>query len=42
MARFLQRLVLAVLLAALVAAGVVLGTSPDPAYRLQSWLAGSR
>ena len=42
MARFLKRFVLAVLLAALVAVGVVLGTSPDPAYRLQSWLAGSR
>ncbi|MEI9897077.1 MAG: transglycosylase SLT domain-containing protein [Chthoniobacter sp.] len=42
MARFLQRLVLAVLLAALAAVGVVLWTSPDPTYRLQSWLAGSR
>jgi soluble lytic murein transglycosylase len=42
MARFLKRLVLAVVLAALVALGVVLGTAPDPAYRLQSWLAGSR
>ncbi len=42
MARFFKRLLLAVLLAAVVAAGVVLGTSPDPAYRLQSWLAGSR
>jgi soluble lytic murein transglycosylase len=42
MARFLRRLILAVALAALVAAGVVLGTSPDPTYRLQSWLAGSR
>ena len=42
MARFLKRLVLAVVLAALVAVGVVLWTAPDPAYRLQSWLAGSR
>ena len=42
MARFLRRLVFAVALAALVAAGVVLGTSPDPTYQLQSWLAGSR
>jgi soluble lytic murein transglycosylase len=42
MARFLKRLVLAVILAALVAVGVVLGTSPDPAYRMQSLLAGSR
>lgn len=42
MARFLQRLVFAVLLAALTAVGVILWTSPDPSYRLQSWLAGSR
>ena len=42
MARFLQRLVLATLLAALAAVGVVLWTSPDPTYRVQSWLAGSR
>lgn len=42
MARFFTRLVLALALAALVAAGVVLGTAPDPMYRLQSWLAGSR
>jgi len=42
MARFLQRLLLALCLAALAAVGVVLGTSPDPNYRLQSWLAGSR
>jgi soluble lytic murein transglycosylase len=42
MARFLSRLVLAVALAAFVAAAVVLWTSPDPTYRLQSWLAGSR
>ncbi|HSI11088.1 MAG TPA: transglycosylase SLT domain-containing protein [Chthoniobacter sp.] len=42
MARFIIRLLLAVVLAALVAAGVVLGTAPDPTYRLQSWLAGSR
>lgn len=42
MARFVIRLLLAVALAALVAAGVVLGTAPDPTYRLQSWLSGSR
>ncbi len=42
MARFLQRLLLALLLAAATAAGVVLGSSADPAYTLQSWLAGSR
>ena len=42
MRRFLTRLVLAIAFAALVAAGVVLGSAPDPTYRLQSWLAGSR
>ena len=42
MVRFLKRLVLAIALAALAAVGVVLWTSPDPAYLLQSRLAGSR
>lgn len=42
MARFVIRLLLALALAALIAAGVVLGTAPDPIYRLQSWLAGAR
>jgi soluble lytic murein transglycosylase len=42
MARFLRRLVFAVALAAFLAAGFVLWTAPDPTYRLQSWLAGSR
>jgi soluble lytic murein transglycosylase len=42
MARFLKRLLFAVLLAALAAVGVVLWTSPDPTYRMQSWLAGAR
>ena len=42
MPRFLKRLLLALLLAALLAASAVLWTSPDPAYKLQSWLAGSR
>jgi soluble lytic murein transglycosylase len=42
MVRFLKRLVIAIALAALAAVGVVLWTSPDPTYRLQSWLAGSR
>jgi soluble lytic murein transglycosylase len=42
MSRFLKRLLLALVLAAIVAASVALWTSPDPAYRLQSWLAGSR
>ena len=42
MARFLKRLLFAVVLAALTAFGVVLWTSPDPTYRLQSWMAGSR
>jgi soluble lytic murein transglycosylase len=42
MVRFLKRLALAVVLAAFVAASVVLWTSPDPAYRVQSWLAGAR
>jgi soluble lytic murein transglycosylase len=42
MARFFLRLILALALAALIAAGVVLSTAPDPTYRLQSWLAGAR
>jgi len=42
MVRFLKRLLFAVLLAASTATGLVLWTSPDPTYRLQSWLAGSR
>ena len=42
MARFLIRLALAIALAAIVAAGVVLWTSPDPTYRMQTWLGGSR
>lgn len=42
MPRFLQRLLLALILAALFAASAVLWTSPDPTYQLQSWLAGSR
>jgi soluble lytic murein transglycosylase len=42
MVRFVQRFLLAVLLAAVTAVGVVLWMAPDPTYRLQSWLAGSR
>jgi soluble lytic murein transglycosylase len=42
MVRFLQRLLLVLLLAAAVAVSVVLWTSPDPTYRLQSLLSGSR
>jgi soluble lytic murein transglycosylase len=42
MVRFLQRLSFAILFAALTAFAVVLSSSPDPTYRLQSWLAGSR
>ena len=42
MARFLKHLVIAVLLAIPAAVGIVLWSSPDPTYRLASWLAGSR
>jgi len=42
MPRFFTRLLLALILAALVAVSIVLWTSPDPTYKLQSWLAGSR
>ena len=42
MARFFQRLLFAVLLAAPVAVGFTLWRSPDPTYTLYSWLAGSR
>ena len=42
MVRLLKQLVIALVLAAAVAAGVVLWSSPDPAYTFQSWLAGSR
>jgi soluble lytic murein transglycosylase len=42
MIRLLKQLFLALLLAAVVAAGVVLWSSPDPAYTFHSWLAGSR
>jgi soluble lytic murein transglycosylase len=38
----LKRLLLALVLAALAAVAFVLWTSPDPAYEVQSWLAGSR
>jgi soluble lytic murein transglycosylase len=42
MVRFLKHLVLALLLAVPTAVAVVLLKAPDPTYRLQSWLAGSR
>jgi soluble lytic murein transglycosylase len=42
MARFLKRLLLVALFAALAAAGWVLARSPDPTYTLYSWMAGSR
>jgi soluble lytic murein transglycosylase len=42
MVRFLKRLLFAVLLAVLAAAGWVLWKAPDPSYTLYSWLAGSR
>jgi soluble lytic murein transglycosylase len=42
MVRFLKHLVFAVLLAIPTAVVVVLWSAPDPTYRLQSWLAGSR
>jgi len=42
MVRFLKRLLFALLLAALAAAGWVLWRSPDPAYTFHAWLAGSR
>ena len=42
MSRFLKRLLLALFLAALAAMSIVLWTSPDPMYLMQSWLAGSR
>ena len=42
MARFLRRLLLALFLAALAAAGYVLWNSPDPTYTFYSWVAGSR
>jgi soluble lytic murein transglycosylase len=42
MVRFLKRLVFALILAALAAAGWVLWSSADPAYTFHSWLAGSR
>src|SRR5437867_3713037 len=42
MAGFFKRLCFAILLAALVAAGLVLWRSPDPAYTAASWFAGAR
>lgn len=39
---FLRRLIFVLILAAACGAGWVLWNSPDPAYTLQSWLAGSR
>ena len=39
MIRFCKRLVLTLVFAVLAAAGLVLWTAPDPAYKLQSWLA---
>ena len=42
MVRFLQRLLFALLLAALAAAGWVLWNAPDPSYTFYSWLAGAR
>ncbi len=42
MARFVKKLFLLLLLAALTAAGLLLWTDADPEYRLQSWLALGR
>src|SRR4051812_8328261 len=42
MVRLLKQLIIALALAAFVAAGVVLWSSPDPSYTFYSWLAGSR
>jgi soluble lytic murein transglycosylase len=42
MVRFLKRLVLTLVLAALVAGGFVLWKSDDPSYTFFSWFAGSR
>ncbi len=42
MSRFIQRLLLVLILAGLGAASLALWTSPDPTYKIQSWLAGSR
>lgn len=42
MVRFLKRLLLVVLFAALAGAGWVLVRSPDPTFTLYSWMAGSR
>ena len=42
MIRFVKKLLLLVVLAAFTAAGLVLWTAPDPAYKLQSWFAAGR
>ena len=42
MIRFCKRLVAVLVFAALAAAGLVLWTAPDPAYKAQSWLALGR
>jgi soluble lytic murein transglycosylase len=42
MPRFAKKLIVIVVLAAISAAGLLLWTAPDPAYKLQSWLALGR
>jgi soluble lytic murein transglycosylase len=42
MARFLKKLILLVICAALAAAGLLLWSAPDPEYKLHSWLAAGR
>ena len=42
MIRFFQKVFALVVFAALTAAGLALWTSPDPLYKLQSWLALGR
>lgn len=42
MARFLKKLILLVICAALAAAGLALWLAPDPEYKLHSWLATGR
>ena len=42
MARFVKKLGILLVLAFLTAAGLLLGTSPDPGYKLHAWLAAGR
>jgi soluble lytic murein transglycosylase len=42
MARFVKKLLILLFVAASAAAGLALWTAPDPAYKLQSWLAAGR